>query len=177
MSNLPAPPPAAAKGGKGLLGRMTGAVTGRVVETVDPDVVLEHVDVDALVQRIDVEALLARVDLNALIDRVDLDALLDRVDVDRLIDRIDVDRIVSRVDVNGIVSGVDLEGLVRRSGIPDLVAESTGAVAGSALDVARRQLVGLDVIIERVVDRLLRRTPDPRFQAPPLLRDVTGESR
>jgi hypothetical protein len=34
--------------GKGFLGRVAGAVTERVVETVDPDIVLEHVDLNAL---------------------------------------------------------------------------------------------------------------------------------
>ena len=36
-----------------LLGRLAGKVPGRVVETVQPDVILQHVDADALVDRID----------------------------------------------------------------------------------------------------------------------------
>ena len=217
---------------RGLLGRLAGTVTERVVDTVDPDLVLEHVDVNALVERIDVNALLSRVDLNALLaeldldalidrldvdalmlrvdadalldrvdpdrlldrvdpnalldrvdpnallDRVDPNALLDRVDPDRLLERVDVNAVVGRVDVEQVMVGVDLDALLRRvdvqavvqrSGIPEIVADSTVSIFGSALDLARRQLVGLDAVIDRVVDRLLRRVDLDRAVGPPLL--------
>lgn len=141
---------------RGLLGRVTGAVTGRVVETIDPDAVLEQIDLDALLDRVDLNRVLDRIDVDGLVDRVDLDRLLARVDLDALLDRVDVERLLARIDV---------EALVRRSGVPELVAESTGQVAGSALDVARRQLVGLDTLLGRLVDRLLRRTPSARAVA------------
>src|SRR5436190_1023878 len=116
--------PAGGRESKGLLGRVAGAVTERVVDTVDPHIVLE------------------RMDLNTLLAGVDVDALL---------------------------RNVDLEALVRRSGIPDIVAESTYSMAGSALDVARRQLVGLDVVADRIVDKLMRRSEDQRLEGPPRL--------
>ena len=127
---------------KSFIGRVTGKVTGRVVETVDPDIILEHVDINALLERIDVNALL---------------------------DRIDTERLVARIDLNSLLATVDLEALVRRSGVPEIVAESTGKMAGSAIDVARRQLVGLDFLIERIVDRIFRRDPETRPTVPPLL--------
>ena len=136
---------------KRLLGRVAGAVTERVVVTVDPDIVLEHVDLNALLSRVDLDAVLARVDMDALLARVDLNTLLADVDLDALL------------------RNVDLEALVRRSGIPDIVAESTYSMAGSALDVARRQLVGLDVVVDRIVDRLMRRSEDERREGPPNL--------
>jgi uncharacterized RDD family membrane protein YckC len=136
------------RGDRSLLGRLTGGLTERVVTTVDPDVVLAQVDIDAVI---------ARIDVNALLDRVDVNAVLDRVDVDRLMARVDLDALLSRVD---------LEAAVRRSGVPDIVQESTGRMAGSALDLARRQLVGVDAILDRVVDRLLRRDPAARPEAP-----------
>ena len=37
-------------------------------------------------------------------------------------------------------------------------------MAGSALDLARRQLVGLDVVVDRIVDRLMRRKRGPATQ-------------
>lgn len=134
--------------GKRLLGRVAGAVTERVVVTVDPDIVLEHVD------------------LNALLSRVDLDAVLARVDMDALLARVDINTLLADVDVDALLRNVDLEALVRRSGIPDIVAESTYSMAGSALDVARRQLVGLDVVIDRIVDRLMRRSEAERRDGP-----------
>jgi uncharacterized RDD family membrane protein YckC len=131
---------------KGIIGRMAGKVTGRVVETVDPDVILEYVDVDALLDRIDVNKLLARIDPNVLLDRVDIQRLLDRVDIDELL------------------ADVDLEALVKRSGVPDIITSSTKGFATSALDLARRQILGLDAVIDRIL--LRRREP---ADTPPLL--------
>ncbi|MER6970754.1 RDD family protein [Nocardioides sp. NPDC000445] len=142
--------------GKRLLGRVAGAVTERVVVTVDPDIVLEHVD------------------LNALLSRVDLDAVLARVDMDALLARVDLNKLLADVDLDALLGNVDVEALVRRSGIPDIVAESTYSMAGSALDVARRQLVGLDVVIDRIVDRLMRRSEDERRDGPPSLVAARG---
>ncbi|MFN8124886.1 MAG: RDD family protein [Candidatus Nanopelagicales bacterium] len=131
-----------------------------VVDRVDPESVLDRIDPDRLLDRVDPDRLLDRVDPNRLLDRVDPNRLLDRVDPDRLMDRVDVDRLMARVDV---------EGLVDRAGVADIVAESTGAMAGSMLDVARRQLVAVDAIVERSVYRLTRRDPFTRPDGPPLL--------
>jgi uncharacterized RDD family membrane protein YckC len=125
------------------LGRITGAVTNRVVEAIDPDAVLEHIDV------------------NALLERIDVDRLLDRIDLERLLDRVDVDRLLARADV---------EDLVRRSGIPEIVTESTGRFAGSALDIGRRQLVVVDVLSAHAVDALFRRRSVGWAHTPPRLR-------
>lgn len=121
------------------LGRLAGKVTGRVVGTVQPDVVLSHVDLDAQ---------LARIDINRLLDRIDVERVLDRVDVQRLLDR---------VDVEGLLERVDVESLVRRAGLAGVVVESQARLAGSALDLVRRQLAGLDALLDRGVRRLLRR--------------------
>ncbi|TKK76383.1 RDD family protein [Kribbella jiaozuonensis] len=144
----------------GVLGRFAGKVTGRVIETVQPDVVLSHIDLDALLDRVDINRVLSRVDLDALIDRIDVERLMDRVDVERLLERVDLDRLLERVDV---------ESLVRRSGVPQIVVESQTRLAGSLVDLVRRQLAGLDAILNRGVSRLLRREPAPRS------RTVTGE--
>lgn len=144
----------------GVLGRFAGKVTGRVIETVQPDVVLSHVDLDALLDRIDINRVLNRVDLDALIDRIDVERLMDRVDVERLLDRVDLHRLLDRVDI---------EALVRRSGVPQIVVESQTRLAGSLLDLVRRQLAGLDALLNRGVARLLRRQVAPRS------RTVTGE--
>ncbi|MER7251453.1 RDD family protein [Kribbella sp. NPDC000426] len=153
----------------GVLGRLAGKVTERVVETVQPDVVLSHVDVDALVDRVDLNRALARVDLNQLLERVDLDQLLEHVDLNVVLDRIDVDRLIDRIDVDRLLERVDVQSLVRRSGLPQIVVESQTRLAGSLLDLVRRQLAGLDAILNRGVTRLLRRVPAPRP------RTVTGE--
>jgi uncharacterized RDD family membrane protein YckC len=158
-----------------------------LLDQLEPDELLDRIDVDALLARIDVAALLARIDPNELMSRVDIGALLDRVDPDELMSRVDPDALIGRVDLNALLdrvdlnallskvdieallADVDLEGLVRRSGVPQLVAESTNQLAGSAIDLVRRQLVALDVIIDRFLCRLLRRDPDAQPVGPPLL--------
>ncbi len=127
---------------KGFLSRMASGASDRVLDYVDPNLVLDHVDVDALLERVDVNALLDRVDVNELLDRVDVDRLMDRVDVDALLDRVDVQE------------------LVDRAGIPEIVAESTSHLTGSALDLFRRPIVGLDEIGVRILNRLIGRSVD-----------------
>jgi uncharacterized RDD family membrane protein YckC len=151
---------------RGFVSRIAARATGRVVDVVDPNVVLAGVDVDALMARVDVDALMARVDVDALMARIDVNALLDRIDVNALLDRIDVDRLMARVDVDAILDGIDMEELAARSGIPDIVRESTGALAGSALDVLRRQLASIDVVMSRAFYRLTGRSPSARPDAP-----------
>ena len=133
----------------GILTRVASRATGAMVDIVDPDAIIDRVDVNALLDRVDVDALLERVDVNALLDRVDVNALMDRVDVEAIVDRIDV------------------KDLVDRAGISDIVRESTGELAGSTLDVARRQLVALDAIVGRALYGLTGRDAAARPQAPP----------
>ena len=151
---------------RGLFGRVTAGATDRMLNVVDPNTVLEHVDVNSLLERIDADALLERVDVDALLDSVDIDVLLDnvdvnrlldRVDVNRLLDRVEVDRLMARVDVDALLERVDVNVLVERAGIPEIVAESTSHLTGSALDLFRRPLVGLDEIFIRLVNGLFRR--------------------
>jgi hypothetical protein len=125
-----------------------------------------------LLERIDIDRFLDHVDVNRLLDRVDVNRLIDRVDVNSLVDRVDPNRLLAQVDFDAILDNVDLEAAVRRAGVPEIVAESTGRVAGSALDVARRQIAGLDLVVDRLIDRLFGRGPGVQ-QGPPAL--VGGE--
>jgi len=128
-------------GRQGILTRMARGASARVLEVVQPDRVLDLVDVNALIERVDV---------NTLLERVDVDALLDRVDVDALLARADIDALMARVDVQAIVE---------RAGIPEIVAESTGHLTGSALDLFRKPIVGIDEITFRGLNRLVGRDP------------------
>ena len=168
---------------EGIFSRVASRATGAVVDIVDPDAIIDQVDVNALMDRVDVDALLDRVDVNALLDRVDpqvildhvdVDTLMDRVDVDALLDRVDVDALMSRVDIDALLDRVDVKELTDRAGIPDIVRESTGALAGSAMDVVRRQIVALDQIIGTSTYRLVGRDPGDRPVAPPNLDAGTG---
>jgi uncharacterized RDD family membrane protein YckC len=148
------------EGEKGLIGRIASGASERVLDIVDPNLVLDHVDVDALLEKVDVNRLLERVDVNQLLDRVDVNALMDRVDVDALMERVDV------------------RDLVDRAGIPDIVAESTGHLTGSALDLLRKPIVGLDEIIFRSLNRMIGRDPTSYPAGPgELVSWVDGQSR
>jgi len=125
----------------GFFKRAARGASERVLGVVDPDMVLEHVDV------------------NALLDRIDINALLDRVDVETLIGRIDVDELLKRADIDSLMERVDVKALVDRAGIPEIVAESTSHLTGSALDMFRKPIVGVDEITFQGLNRLIRRDP------------------
>lgn len=136
MSAEPIPPE---KERRGFFRRAARGASERVLDVVDPDMVLEHVDV------------------NALIERIDVNSLLDRIDVERLIGRIDVDELLKRADIDALMARVDIKALVDRAGIPEIVAESTSHLTGSALDMFRRPIVGIDEIVFKGLNRLFRR--------------------
>lgn len=178
------PPRDVERGGR--VGRLASAISNAVLDGLDPDLVVDRIDVDGVVSRIDIGALVARIDPNdvvrrtdvdALLDQVDVDRLLDRVDVNRLLDRVDVDRLLDRVDVDRLLDRVDVEALLQRARVPELVAESTGQVAGSALDLVRQQVVAVDVVLMRLlVAGLLRRDVAALPAGPPrLVGDARGE--
>lgn len=78
--------------------------------------------------------------------------VVDMIDMETLIDHVEIDKIVARVDVAGIVNEVDLGGIVR---------ESTTGLVGETVDALRVQVMGLDLVVSRVVDKVLRRK-EPR---------------
>jgi hypothetical protein len=163
-----------ARGPRGL-GGLPGSIADAVVAGMDLDALLAKVDIDELLGRADVNGLLDRVDndrlleqvdVNRLLDRVDNDRLLDQVDVNRLLDRVDVNRLLDRVDVDRLLDRVGIEEIVRRAGIAEIVRESTNQVAGSALDVVRRQIVGLDVVVMQLLGGFLLRRGGARRVGP-----------
>ncbi len=168
------------------VGRLISVVVPVVVESLDPDEVMERVDlnglleavdVNALMGRVDVAALLQRVDVNALLDRVDIDGLLQRIDIDELLGRADVNALVSQVDVDALLEDVDVAALAKRAKVGELVAESTGEVAETTLDLGRRQGVGLDTLLARGVNRMLGRDSDSMPQGPPDLINLAAEEQ
>ena len=149
------------KPGRGIAGRVFGAVVGPlvppVVDIVDVDGVLRRIDVDELLGRVDVDELLQRIDLNALLERVDLNALVERIDIDRIAQRVDPDALVDRVDVNRVLERVDTEALVERTELGALIARSTGGALTDLLDAVRSYCASLDLLLHGSVNRLLRR--------------------
>lgn len=153
--------------------RLVGPLRDAILASIDPNDIVSHVDVDRIVARIEMDDLLGRIDVNAVLDRVDVDDVLDRVDVNRLLDRVDPnrlldrvepDRLLDRVDVDRLMARVDVDAIVDRIDIDGIVASSTRGVAGSLVDVVRRQMVGLDTILMRSIQRV--RGVDPRTLPP-----------
>jgi uncharacterized RDD family membrane protein YckC len=169
-----------------------------LIDRIDIDAVLDRIDVNALVARLDLDGLLDRVDLDAVLDRVDLDKLVARLDVDTIVDSVDVQRVIARVDLDAVVAGVDLDAAVARVDlnaaadridvdrvvarvdvdaiarsldIDAIVAESTKGVFGRFIDLLRRQVVGVDEISMRAVNRLLRRDYESLPVGPPFASD------
>ena len=141
----------------GFFRRAARGASERVLDVVDPDMVLGHVDV------------------NALIERVDINALLDRVDIEVLISRIDIDELLKRADIDALMERVDVKALVDRAGIPEIVAESTSHLTLSALDLFRKPLVGIDEIVFKGINRLFRRDPQSFPTGPGALVDWVDE--
>jgi uncharacterized RDD family membrane protein YckC len=126
-------------------------IVPRAVDSIDMNEVVGEIDLDEVLERIDLNALLARIDMDALLDRIDMDALLDRIDMNQLIDRIDLADVIKRVQVDAIVTA------------------TASGLGNRLLDLVRRQLVGLDMLLNRLTDRVLGRhvkvtvSPDGSF--------------
>lgn len=132
-----------------------------VLANVDIDALIARIDVDAVVARVDIDQIVGRVDIDRIINEVDIDAVVARVDIDRLMQRVDVDALVARIDVDQVVGQVDIAALVARAGIDQIVADATSGMATRALDLARRQVLGVDIAVLGLVDRVVRPRAEP----------------
>ncbi len=152
-----------------------------VVDRVDVARIVARLDLDAIVDSVDLDRAVARVDLNAAADRIDVQRVIDRVDVDAIVDSVDLDRAVARVDLNAaadridvdrVVERVDVDAIAASLDIDAIVKQSTKGVFGHFIDLLRRQVVGVDEISMRTVNRLLRRDYDSLPAGPPLAVDI-----
>ena len=108
---------------------------------------------------------------NAILDRVDLTQIaIDRIDIDRVVETIDLDEIVRRVDLDAVIDRVDLvaiaDQLIAEIDLPELIRESTGAVTSETVRSVRMRSADADMLLARVVDRLLRRRGEPGATTP-----------
>lgn len=143
-----------------------------LIGRVDVNRLVQQVDIDGLVSQVNVNALVGQVDVDRLVSQVDIDALIGRVDVDRLVQQVDVQGLIGRVDLNELLAGVDLAPLMARAGIDQIVADATSGMAARTLDLARRQLLRVDLVVLALVDRALGRRR--AGASPPADTTVTG---
>lgn len=137
-----------------------------IVERLDVDAVAQRLDLDRLMARLDVDALVQRLDVDAVAARLDIDAIVERLDVNAVSERLDVDAIVERLDVDAVAERLDLDRVVSRLDMAQLTAGATQDVALSGLDLLRRQLIRADRTVDGTVDRIIRRDPGVRPDAP-----------
>lgn len=146
-----------------------------LVDRLDLDAVAQRLDIDALVDRMDVNAVADRMDLDALVARKDVDAIAAQIDLDMLLDRLDVNAIADRLDLDLLVDRLDINALATRLDMARLTAGATQDVAVSGLDLVRRQIVRADATVDGISDRLLRRAPGDRRDAPRSLAEPAAE--
>jgi hypothetical protein len=85
-----------------------------------------------------------------------------------VVGEVDVAAVVDRIDIDAVVQRVDVEAIVEETDLGPIIAASTSGFASETLDSARTGAVGVDTIVTRVVDRLMRRRGEAPL-GPPLL--------
>jgi len=164
------------------------ALASRLIDRVQADVLatqlVNELQVDALatqlLNQLDLtELVLERVDLQRVVsgalEPLDLTAIVvEQVDLGEVVaaalERVDLTQIVmSQVDLLGVaqyvVDGIDL---------PEIIRDSTGSVASEAVVGMRLQGVEADVVVGRIVDRILRRRRELRTEEVPESLNASG---
>ena len=130
---------------------VTYAVTSAVNSALDR---LVPSIADAIIARIDLtDVVIEQVDLNRIVtsalDSLDLTQLvLDRVDVDAIVAAADIDAVIDRVPIIPLADYV-----IDEIDLPQIIRDSTSGIAGDAMNTIRRQGVGADRLVARLVDR------------------------
>jgi uncharacterized RDD family membrane protein YckC len=128
-----------------------------LVSEVDVNGIVQRVDIDGIMGRVDIDALMARVDIDALMARVDIDALLARIDVEGLLTRIDLNALIGRVDMDAVLAGIDLPAVMQAAKIDEIVSNASRGITARMLDLVRRQIAAVDVVLIALVNRVFRR--------------------
>jgi uncharacterized RDD family membrane protein YckC len=135
---------------------ITDAIVPRAVESLDLNEVLGEIDFDQVIDRVDLNAVLARVDVDALMDRIDLNAVLARVDLNRVMDRVDVNHLMDEVDLDRVIARVNLTDIIRKVQVDAIMTATASSFGYRLLDLLRRQLLGLDIVVTRLVKKVRR---------------------
>lgn len=157
------------------LARVVAVVLPVVVQSVDQGDLIKRLDLEAMLDEVDVNALLSHVDMNRLLGDLDIAQLMSRVDIGSMMERIDLNDLLAEVDLDALLDRVDVEAIVRRVRVGDRVVEGTEQIAESAIDLARRQGVGLDVLLARAVNRILGRDSNAMPPGPRALTEAQSE--
>ncbi|WP_326834616.1 hypothetical protein VSH64_06770 [Amycolatopsis rhabdoformis] len=87
--------------------------------------------------------------------------VLDSVDVAKLVgEHVDLDAVLAEIDLAAVVARLDFGALVAAMDLPEVVRQSSGTVAGEAIQGVRGAGASADDTVTRVVERVLRRRGD-----------------
>ena len=175
---------------KQVVGDLVPDVLSAVLDRIDlTQIVLDRVKLASIIAEVDVNEVAAKLDIVPIVDRVPIERILDRVDVDAIVAGVDLNAIVSRIDVDAIAAKLDLDAVIARldlAGIvnrvideidlPDLIRESSGAMASETVLGVRMQGIEADERVNRIVDRILlrRRARGTATHGSPGASDDTG---
>jgi uncharacterized RDD family membrane protein YckC len=144
-----------------------------VLQRIDLDALIGRLDLNALVARLDVDALVGRMDVGAIIAKVDLNALVQQIDLNAVIGQVDLDAVLAKVDLDAVVGRMDMPALMRQAKIDEIVSQASRGMTARLLDVVRRQLAAVDLVLIGVVNRVFRR----HLEIPELTRAGTLSGR
>jgi hypothetical protein len=127
----------------------------RIVDEVDIATIVGHLNFDSIMKSVPINHILESVDINGIVARVNLNQIIARVDVNSIVSRVDIEAILTRVDLGGIANQV-----IDEVDLPEIIWESSGGMASETVVGVRMQGRAADELINRIVDRVLRRRRD-----------------
>ena len=163
-----------------LLDDLVPFVVDVILDRIDlTQIVIDRVKLMRIVEEVDINAIAGRMDFDQIIEQVPINHVLELVDINGMVARVNLDPIIAGVDVNGIVSRVDIEAIISRLDLgkiatdvideidlPEIIWESSGAMASETVVGVRMQGRAADERINRIVDRVLHRRRDRNTEAP-----------
>lgn len=117
------------------------------------------------------ETLLNNLDLTEIVvRRVDIDRVIEKADIEAVVRRVDLDAVATRLDIDAIIDRVDLVGMARylmdELEVPEIIRESTGALAAESIEQLRIQGIRADRFVSHLLDRIVRRGIDRKLTGP-----------
>ena len=168
-----------------LSGRMAGDVINTVVnEVLDridlTQLVIDRVDLNQIVGAVDIDAIVAQVDLVVVVDRIPFDDVIAQIDLNKIAAGIDVNAIAARLDIDAVIDRIDLAGIanevINEIDLPDIIRESSGAMASETVLSMRSRGIEADETVSRIVDRILLRRRARNTVAPQLPGVLNGDA-
>ena len=132
----------------------------RIVDGIDIAAIVGHLDFDSIIEKVPINHVLELVDINGIVARVNLDPIIASVDINGIVSRVDIEAIISRVDLGKIATEV-----IDEIDLPEIIWESSGAMASETVVGVRMQGRAADERINQIIDRVLRRQRDGKTAA------------